>query len=156
DGDSGQRRARQGLRRRVRTGFGLRIHPARGDPGSRGRAHSPSAARGRRTQVARIMTGAPLLRATEVSIRRGGRLLVSEVALELRVGEIVALPGPNGAGKSTLLRGLAGLDAVTRGTITAGGRVTAALQVPALARRSVVANVEAALSWSGSERGARR
>ena len=99
---------------------------------------------------------APPLEAIEVSVARGGKTVVSGVDLELGRGEIVALLGPNGAGKSTLVRGLAGLDPLCGGKVRAVGRVTASLQVPALARRSVIANVEAALSWSGSERAGRR
>jgi ABC-type sulfate/molybdate transport systems ATPase subunit len=102
--------------------------------------------------------GRPLLQCREVSVRRGRREVVSEVSLELRAGEIVALLGPNGAGKSTLLGALAGTLEPVSGEIARHGRVAVALQSPDLARRSVLANVTAALGWWGvprSERPAR-
>ncbi|MFC7736399.1 heme ABC exporter ATP-binding protein CcmA [Roseomonas sp. GCM10028921] len=48
--------------------------------------------------------------ATEgLAIRRGGRVVFSDLSLRTRPGEALLLLGPNGAGKSTLLRALAGL-----------------------------------------------
>jgi len=44
----------------------------------------------------------PLVRVTGLSKRFGGLEAVSDVSLELRSGEIVALIGPNGAGKTTI------------------------------------------------------
>lgn len=46
-----------------------------------------------------------------------------DLALTVAPGEVVALLGPNGAGKSTTLRALAGLAAVTAGTVRLGGAV---------------------------------
>ena len=63
-----------------------------------------------------------LLRAIGVSRRFGGLLAVSDVSLELAVGELHAVIGPNGAGKSTLVNLLAGELAPTSGSISVGGR----------------------------------
>ena len=90
------------------------------------------------------------IRATGLWLERGGRAVLNDVSFEARSGEIVALLGPNGAGKSTLLAGLAGLIPPSRGRVDREGRTAMALQTPALARRSALANVEAALAWWGT------
>jgi iron complex transport system ATP-binding protein len=53
------------------------------------------------------------IRLDAVVARRGGRVVLHEVTLDLSAPGVVALIGPNGAGKSTLLRVLAGLQPVT-------------------------------------------
>jgi ABC-type sulfate/molybdate transport systems ATPase subunit len=98
----------------------------------------------------------PLLEARALTVTRAGVPVVHDVDLTLRQGDVLALLGPNGAGKSTLLAALAGLLSPSRGTIVRHGRVAAGLQAPALANRSVRANVEAALAWWGVSRRARR
>jgi ABC-type sugar transport system ATPase subunit len=100
--------------------------------------------------------GAVALSVQGLVVRRGEREIVRGVDLELARGEIVALLGPNGAGKSTLLAALAGLVEPARGSVRTEGRVAAALQAPALARRSAQANVEAALAWWGVARDVHR
>ena len=99
--------------------------------------------------------GKVLLRCERLTVRRGRREVVRDVSAELRRGEIVALLGPNGAGKSTLLDALAGALAPASGRIELHGRVAIALQSPALARRSVLANVVLALAWWGVPRNER-
>ena len=53
----------------------------------------------------------------------GGALVISGVNLEIRDREFMVLVGPSGCGKSTLLRMVAGLEEITSGTISIGGRV---------------------------------
>ena len=53
----------------------------------------------------------------------GGVRAVSDVNLDIADGEFIVLVGPSGCGKSTTLRMIAGLEAVTGGTIAIGGRV---------------------------------
>jgi multiple sugar transport system ATP-binding protein len=52
----------------------------------------------------------------------GGVVAVDDVTLEIEDGEFLALVGPSGCGKSTILRAIAGLEEVTSGAITIGGR----------------------------------
>lgn len=97
-----------------------------------------------------------VLTAEGVTVARGDRTVVEGVDLELHRDEVTAVIGPNGAGKSTLLLALAGLLKLESGTVERHGRVAAALQAPALAHRTVLANVELALSWWGAPRRSRR
>ena len=53
----------------------------------------------------------------------GGVRAVSDVSLDIADGEFIVLVGPSGCGKSTLLRMIAGLEAITEGTIAIGERV---------------------------------
>lgn len=99
---------------------------------------------------------APVLSARALDVARGDRPLLRGVDLDLASGESVAILGPNGVGKSTLVAVLAGLIAPAGGSVSVTGRVAAALQSPALARRSVRANLELALGWWGVPRTERR
>lgn len=96
-----------------------------------------------------------VLIAEGLDVARGERRLLRGVDLRLRRGEVVAILGPNGAGKSTLLATLAGLLPPASGRVSVDGRVAAALQAPVMARRTVRANVEAALGWWGVPRAQR-
>src|SRR5262249_31499280 len=85
------------------------------------------------------------VRCTGVSARRGRRTVLDNVDLELHRGELIALIGPNGAGKSSLVQVIAGIGTPSGGTIERFGRVATAMQSPALARRTSLANVELAM-----------
>jgi ABC-type branched-subunit amino acid transport system ATPase component len=50
----------------------------------------------------------PILRTQGLTKRFGGLVAVSEVSLDLHVGEVHVVIGPNGAGKSTLTNLLSG------------------------------------------------
>ncbi len=52
----------------------------------------------------------------------GGHVAVRGVDLEMKAGEFVVLVGPSGCGKSTTLRMIAGLEDITEGTLSIGGR----------------------------------
>ena len=101
--------------------------------------------------------GEVLLRADDVTVRRGDRAVVRRVDLQVRSGTITAVLGANGSGKSTLLLGLAGLlpaDGV-RGT----GRVGMVFQNPEhqFLARSARGEIEMGLQHeaSGNTRDAR-
>jgi len=53
----------------------------------------------------------------------GGVSGVDDLSLEIGDGEFMVLVGPSGCGKSTALRSIAGLEEITSGTISIGGRV---------------------------------
>jgi multiple sugar transport system ATP-binding protein len=52
----------------------------------------------------------------------GGVVAVDGVSLTIESGEFLVLVGPSGCGKSTLLRMIAGLEEVTSGRVSIGGR----------------------------------
>ncbi|GLQ55885.1 ABC transporter ATP-binding protein [Devosia nitrariae] len=53
----------------------------------------------------------------------GNVAIMHGVSVDIDDGEFVVLVGPSGCGKSTLLRMIAGLEDITSGTISIGGRV---------------------------------
>ena len=54
-------------------------------------------------------TPPPIISLRSASFGYADRAVVSDVTLDVRAGEVVAVLGPNGSGKSTLVRGLLGL-----------------------------------------------
>lgn len=54
---------------------------------------------------------------------KGGARAVDAVDIQIEDGEFIVLVGPSGCGKSTLLRMVAGLEAISHGTISIGDRV---------------------------------
>ncbi|MPY80957.1 MAG: ATP-binding cassette domain-containing protein [Actinophytocola sp.] len=64
----------------------------------------------------------PLLRIEHASKRFPGVQALSDVGLELRHGEVLALVGENGAGKSTLMKLLTGIHEMDEGQIYLEGR----------------------------------
>ncbi len=56
-----------------------------------------------------------------VTLRQGGRTVLSRVGATIEAGEFIGVFGPNGAGKTTLLRAILGLLRPTAGTIQVFG-----------------------------------
>ncbi len=71
--------------------------------------------------VAETAEGAPL-EVAGLATKLGGRVILSDVDLEVRTGEIVGLIGPNGAGKTTLMNVVSGHLAATAGSVRVFGR----------------------------------
>ena len=81
-----------------------------------------------------------VLSATNLAIgyprpRHPARIVVENINLELRAGELVCLLGPNGAGKSTLLRTLSGIAPPIAGEVRLGGKDITKLKPTELAKR---------------------
>jgi multiple sugar transport system ATP-binding protein len=65
---------------------------------------------------------------SEIELKHVGKTygqvsVLKDISLEMGDGEFVVLVGPSGCGKSTLLRMIAGLEDITSGQITIGGKV---------------------------------
>ncbi|MGF6157618.1 multiple sugar transport system ATP-binding protein [Ensifer sp. KUDG1] len=65
---------------------------------------------------------------SEIELRSVGKsygsvAVLNDISLEMGDGEFVVLVGPSGCGKSTLLRMIAGLEDISAGEITIGGKV---------------------------------
>lgn len=60
---------------------------------------------------------------TDVSAGYGATLVLEEIALSLKAGEKLGVIGRNGAGKTTLLSAMTGAAKVSRGQVSADGRV---------------------------------
>lgn len=88
-----------------------------------------------------------MIRARGVSLRRGGRLVLDTVDLELRGGEVLVLVGPNGAGKSSLLGVLAGEFVPEAGDVLLDERPIGSYANAELARRRAVLTQEHGISF---------
>lgn len=65
---------------------------------------------------------------SNVSKSYGAAQIVRDLDLAIKHNEFVALVGPSGCGKSTTLRMIAGLEEISGGTISIGGRVVNGLK----------------------------
>lgn len=87
------------------------------------------------------------LRFDDVSVERGGRIVLADASVTFAAGRLTALIGPNGAGKSSLLETAAGLLAPARGTVSLGGRTLPSIGRRALARRRGYLPQRAGVEW---------
>ncbi len=84
-----------------------------------------------------MSAGDSLLVAEQVSVKFGGNRALSDVDLDVRVGEITGLIGPNGAGKTTLFNVMTGLQSPTAGRILFDGRDVSRLDTHKRARLGI-------------------
>ena len=68
----------------------------------------------------------PSLRVENVAVIRGNRLVLRDLTVTARAGDIIWIRGANGCGKSTLLRLVAGLLSLASGAVHAEGRIALA------------------------------
>ena len=72
-----------------------------------------------------------LLEVSKMTVCYGKAMIINDLSMHVKEGELVSLVGPNGAGKSTLLRAITGLviwekgihRGTTEGDITLNGKV---------------------------------
>lgn len=64
--------------------------------------------------------GAPVLKAANLAKAFGSNVVLRDIDIEIRRGQVVALIGPSGSGKTTVLRSLNGLEVPDAGTVTFG------------------------------------
>jgi energy-coupling factor transport system ATP-binding protein len=89
-----------------------------------------------------------VLSAVNLSVERGGRILLDGAGIELREGEVVLLTGANGSGKSTLAEVLCNLRAPAAGTVQKSGRV--ALMLPSSELQLFAGTVAEEVAASGA------
>jgi ABC-2 type transport system ATP-binding protein len=61
------------------------------------------------------------IRIRDLRVRRGGRLVLPGISLDVRRGLVTGLLGPSGSGKSTLIRSIVGVQIVESGEVTVLG-----------------------------------
>ncbi len=88
-----------------------------------------------------------MLEACGVTIRGGKAVLVDDVSLSLRAGELKILIGPNGAGKTSLLRALAGVARPEGGSVHLNGTSLAAMPGRDRARSLAYLPQERSVAW---------
>jgi ABC-type branched-subunit amino acid transport system ATPase component len=67
----------------------------------------------------------------------GGALVIEDIDVEVRTGEIVTIVGPNGAGKSTLVKALIGVVKPSAGRVRLGQRDLTGLRTDQICRQAV-------------------
>ncbi|WP_047236802.1 ATP-binding cassette domain-containing protein [Chromobacterium subtsugae] len=94
-----------------------------------------------------------MLEASRLTLRRNGRLLLQDISLALRPGELLIALGPNGAGKSSLLKLLSGLWRPDSGAIRLAGENLDDLPAAAQAgwRAVVEQHPVTPAGWTGAE-----
>ena len=85
---------------------------------------------------------APLLAVSNLEVRYGDLIGVSDVSLEVPQGSIVALLGSNGAGKTSTLNAIAGLVPASRGQIRLAGQEITGVPAYAIVRKGLALSPE--------------
>jgi ABC-2 type transport system ATP-binding protein len=64
----------------------------------------------------------PTVAVRGLRVRRGGRLVLPGISLEVAAGRVTGLLGPSGSGKTTLMRAIVGVQIVEGGEVSVLGR----------------------------------
>lgn len=89
-----------------------------------------------------------MLRADNLSVRRGPCTVLADIDLHLQPGQVLGVLGPNGAGKSTLLGALSGELEAAAGSVTLDGRALGAWSGQERARRLAVLPQSSTLNFA--------
>ena len=89
-----------------------------------------------------------MLRADNLSVRRGPSTVLADIDLQLQPGQVLGVLGPNGAGKSTLLGALSGELEASAGSVTLDGRALGAWSGQERARRLAVLPQSSTLNFA--------
>jgi len=76
----------------------------------------------------------PVIRIRDLVFRRGDKVILDGISLDIHRGSIVAFMGPSGVGKTTILRLISGQLLPDSGTIEVNGQDVARLSAPELQR----------------------
>jgi iron complex transport system ATP-binding protein len=85
--------------------------------------------------------------AQNITIAFGPAVILREVSLTVRAGEMIGLIGPNGAGKTSLLHVLAGLQKSLSGSVRYDGRTAIEVGPRVLGRRLSFLTQGGAIHW---------
>ena len=88
-----------------------------------------------------------MLKAKNITVQIGEKLLVNDVSVSLEAGQVLAICGPNGAGKSTLLRVLSGESIPTHGRVSLHGQAMASWRPLELATLRALLHQQSLLSF---------
>lgn len=81
---------------------------------------------------------ATALEGRELQVGYGEKVIISQLSLELKEGQVTALVGPNGCGKSTLLKTLSRLLKANQGAVYLDGQAIAKLPATQVARQLAI------------------
>src|ERR1700751_1509937 len=91
----------------------------------------------------------PVLRLEHLRKRFGGLLVIDDLSLDVKPGELHAVIGPNGAGKTTLINQISGLIAADAGRICFMGSDINGLTVHARAKLGLARSFQVTSVLSG-------
>ncbi|HSL64013.1 MAG TPA: ABC transporter ATP-binding protein [Gaiellaceae bacterium] len=68
------------------------------------------------------MPGDSAVSVERLRVRRGGRVVLPDLSLDVRTGSVTGLLGPSGSGKTTLMRAIVGVQVVESGSVVVLGK----------------------------------
>ncbi|MCA1839136.1 MAG: ATP-binding cassette domain-containing protein, partial [Actinobacteria bacterium] len=112
---------------------------------------APGRAYGAGSRGRHAIPGDVLVRVCGLSMRLGGATVLTDIDIEARQGEVIALMGRNGSGKTSLLRAICGLVAKVPAVIETKGTLAYVPQDPEaiLFRPTVAEEIRATLKGRG-------